>query len=219
MKLAGILFAFLAACAAMAQSTAVSQQPYIELTVVNPKVEPARYSLVVRADGTGEYKATYTPYGDDTAAAPVDRAVRVHDPVLAQVFAAARKYHFFAVACKSPRRIAFTGMKTLSYSGPDGSGSCTFNYSRDKAINEAASNLMAVAYTLAVGARLASAHRYDRLSLDSELASLDDSVDDKEALEIGNIAPELESIANDPSVMNHARARAEKLLREAQMTR
>jgi len=219
MKLAGVLFVVLATGVATAQTSAVSQSSYILFSVANPRVEPSQYSLKIREDGTGEYKATYTPSGEDTAAAPVDRAILIHDPVLAEIFNAARKYHFFAIDCHGSQRVAFTGKKTLAYSGPDGSGSCTFNYSHTNGINEAATNLMSVAYTLAIGAQLASEHRYDRLSLDSELEALQEAVAEKRALEIENIAPELTSIVNDSAVMNRARERAQRLLNEASMTR
>lgn len=219
MKRIGALFVALVAGVVVAQTPAVSKLPQIELSVANPKVEPAQYSLMIRQDGTGVYKATYTPSGDDSAAAPVYRAIRVHSPILAETFAAAHKYHFFAINCQGHhQRVAFTGKKTLSYSGPDGSGSCTFNFSHDKEINDVATKLMAVAYTLAIGSELRSEHRYDRLSLDKELASLQYAVENKQALELENIAPMLESIALDDAVMDRARGRARELLNEASMT-
>ncbi|HUY81245.1 MAG TPA: hypothetical protein VMU92_05940 [Acidobacteriaceae bacterium] len=219
MKLVGVLFVVLTAGVAMALTAAVSVQPQIVFSVANPSVEPAQYSLTIREDGTGVYKATYTPSGDDTAAAPVDRAIRVHNPVLAEIFSVARKSHFFAVNCQGHQRVAFTGKKTLTYSGPDGRGSCTFNYAHKKGVNNVAAKLMAVAYTLAIGSELQSEHRYDRLSLDVELAALQEAVVDKQALELENIASVLESISSDDAVMNQARARAQKLLHEASMTR
>jgi hypothetical protein len=216
MKLAGVLFVLLTASVSTAQDPAAPRQPYILFSVVNPQFEPSLYSLEIRQDGTGEYKASYTASGGDTAAAPVDRAIRVHDPILAEIFATARQYHYFAVDCQnSHRRVTFSGKKTLSYTGPDGSGSCTFNYSQNKEINRVALSLMAVGYTLAIGSELASEHRYDRLALDGELGALQQAVDEKRALEIENIAPQLESIAKDDAVMNRARERARKLLNEA----
>ena len=214
------LFAVFAASVVMAQTPAVPQQAQIEFSVANPKVEPAHYSLTIRANGTGEYKATYTPSGEDSAAAPVDRAISVHDPVLREVFAAAHKYHFFAMNCQGHhQRVAFSGEKTLAYSGPDGKGTCRFNYSQENGINDVAAKLMAVAYTLTIGSELESEHRYDLLSLDAELASLQEAVENKQALDLANIAPTLESIAADGAVMNRARGRARELLHEASVTR
>ena len=220
MKRIVALVVVFAAGAVMAQTPAVSQQPQIEFSVANPKVEPAHYTLTIREDGTGEYKATYTPSGEDSAAAPVDRTIRVHNPLLKEAFAVAHKYHFFAMNCRGyHQRVAFSGEKTLAYSGPDGKGSCTFNYSQEKEINDVASKMTAVAYTLAVGSELESKHRYDRLSLDSELRSLQEAVGNQQALELENIAPTLKSIAEDVAVMRRARGRARKLLNEASVTR
>src|SRR5215469_18245170 len=66
--------------------------------------------------------------------------------------------------------------------------------------------------TVHVGNRLAIEHTHSRLSLDAELQQLEDAVKDRRALEIENIAPELQSIAADPAVMNRARNRARALL-------
>ena len=216
MKLAGVFLVLLTAGVAMAQSTVVPKQPSILFSFADAKLEPSQYSLEIRQDGSGEYKATYTPSGADTAAEPVNRSIRVHDPVITEIFATAKKYHFFAADCRNSHgRVAFTGEKTLAYAGPDGRGSCTFNYSGDQEINRVAASLMSIASTLAAGSRLEREHRYDRLSLDAELGSLQEAVDDKRALEIVNIAPVLQSIAKDDAVMNRARARARKLLNEA----
>jgi hypothetical protein len=220
MKRIVALVVILTAGAVMAQVPDGAQQAEITFSVANPNVEPAHYSLTIREDGTGEYKATYTPSGQDTAAAPVNRPIRVNNPLLSEAFAVARKDHFFAMNCRGHHpKVAFSGEKTLTYSGPDGKGSCTLNFSQKKEINDVTSKLMAVAYTLAIGSELKREHRYDRLSLDSELSSLEEAVQNRQALELGNIAPTLESIAADGTVMHRARARAKKLLHEASVTR
>src|ERR1700739_3225324 len=139
MKLACVLLLALISGVAAAQNRAVVRQPYILFSVANPEVEPSLYSLEIGQDGTGEYKAAYTASEGDAAAPPVERAIQVHDPVLAEIFATAHKHQFFAMDCEPSRaRISFTGNKTLAYTGPDGSGSCTFNYSQDKEINRVA---------------------------------------------------------------------------------
>ena len=91
-------------------------------------------------------------------------------------------------------------------------GECTFNWSRDQQLNQLADSLMAVAFTIHEGSRLAIEHVHSRLSLDAELEQLQDAAKDHRALEIENIAPELQSIAADPAVMNRARNRARALL-------
>jgi hypothetical protein len=73
-------------------------------------------------------------------------------------------------------------------------------------------DLIAVAYALEVGRRLAVEHEHDRLSLDAELEELDDAVKGGRAQQIQNIAPQLETIASDEQVLSRARARARQLL-------
>ena len=63
MKRIVALVVILTAGAVMAQVPDGAQQAEITFSVANPNVEPAHYSLTIREDGTGEYKATYTPSG------------------------------------------------------------------------------------------------------------------------------------------------------------
>jgi hypothetical protein len=189
----------------------------------NPQLQPASYSIEIREDGTGRYKSTPAPPATEAATSsdpdevitpqPQDREIHIEDPLRSQLFAAARSHHFFVVACEATKlHVAFTGKKSLTYSGPDGHGSCTYNYSRDPELNRVADQLVAVAFTLEEGQRLAIEHQHSRLALDAELESLEDSAKDGRALEIQNIAPQLKSIANDEEVLLRARKRAAVLL-------
>jgi hypothetical protein len=213
MRLAIAVFVLFTAGAAFGQNSASpANHSYIRFTFENPQLEPAAYSLEIYEDGTGSYSATL---GSDSGAQSVKRAIHIHDPLLSRLFETARAHHFFAMDCQAPHsHVAFTGKKTLAYTGPDGQGACTFNYSHEQSLNQIANDLISVAYTLEEGTRLASEHLHDRLSLDGELESLQDAAQDRRALELGNIAPELESIANDDAVMNLARKRARALLIE-----
>lgn len=213
MRIAATVFLLFLTGAAFAQSPASpASRAHIRFAFENPQLEPAAYSLDIYEDGTGNYLVSSS---GDSASQPAERAIHIHDPLLSQLFDVARTHHLFAVNCEEPHgHVAFTGKKTLSYTGPDGAGSCTFNYSHDKTLNQAATDLMSVAYTLEEGARLANEHLHDRLAVDAELESLQDAAQDHRALELGNIEPELESIVNDDAVMNRARARARTLLLE-----
>ena len=187
---------------------------HIRFSVQNPQFDPSAYTLEIFENGSG----SYTAGSPDSQSA--DQAIRIQDPLLAKLFQTARANHFFAMDCETKQHgIAFTGKKTLNYSGSDGSGSCSFNYSHDPALNQMASDLTAVAYTLQIGDRLKLEHRHDRLSLNSELEALQNAAKDHQALELENIAPELQAIADDDAVMNLARNRARALLRESSSDR
>lgn len=183
----------------------------IRLSVENPQqIQPLTYSLQISADGSGVYRAALS--GEGIAGETVQLAFHIQEPLLSHLFDAVRSPRFFAECEPTGGRVAFTGKKTLEYKGPERTGSCTFNYAREKAANEVAEELIAVAYTLQEGVRLSRDHRYDRLGLYDELASLQDAAHEHRALELENIAPELQSIAQDDAVMNIARRRAQALL-------
>jgi hypothetical protein len=191
--------------------------PEIRFSFEHAQLDPATYSLMVNEDGSGHYESTPGPVSvsgsDGIASAPHQRDIVIRDPLLESLFKTARAHHFFATECEAPdSHVAFTGKKTLAYSGPDGRGECTFNWSRDQQLNQLADSLMAVAFTIHEGSRLAIEHVHSRLSLDAELEQLQDAAKDHRALEIENIAPELQSIVADPAVMNRARNRARALL-------
>jgi hypothetical protein len=217
MMLAAVLALALSQAAASTTAQAVASPAEIRFTFDHPQLDPTHYTLVIREDGSGHYQSTpgvHTGfYTDSIAPGAVDRDIHIHDPLLSTLFQSARSHQFFAIECEAPaNHVAFTGKKTVSYSGPDGHGECTFNWSHDDQLNQLANDLMAIAYTLEEGRRLALLHLHSRLGLDAELENLQDSAKDHRALAPENIAPELQSIADDTAVMNRARNRARALL-------
>jgi hypothetical protein len=219
MRPIAVFFAFLLAGTAFgqAEAPAAAGRAQIQFSVADPQREPFKYALAIFEDGAGSYTASAA---SDGATPDAPQSIQIRNPVLGHLFETARAHKFFAMNCADTHnRVAFTGQKTFAYSGPDGSGSCTFNYSKEQALNQAAADLMAIAYTLTVGTRLESEHLHDRLGLDAELESLQESARDQRALEMENIAPVLEAIANDDAVMERARARARALLPESPSVR
>lgn len=210
MRIAAVLLGVALTGSAFAQNSAkAATGAHIRFTVEDPQLQPQAYTLQINEDGSGTYTASY----GKSAVQRVKRSIHVHRSLVSRLFQTARKEHFFASICADKRkRVAFTGKKTLAYSGPDGSGSCTFNYSRERDVNQITSKLVAVGYMLQVGERLKREHQYERLALDDELESLQEAVRDGRALDPENIASELEAIASDNAVMNLARARARSLL-------
>ena len=86
-----------------------------------------------------------------------------------RVFQTVRQHNLFNADCESHMKVAFQGWKKLSYSGPEGVGSCAFNYSKDKEIQALGDSLVSVAGTILEGARLEMLLQHDRLGLDSEM--------------------------------------------------
>ena len=110
------------------------------------------------------------------------------------------------------KNIADTGTKTLTYTGADATGSCTYNYTENKDVQALTDIFQALAETMDIGRQLDHLHRYDRLGLDEAMTSLAQEVASGRALEVGTIAPSLNSIAADGQVMERVRTKAKTLL-------
>lgn len=201
-----------------AQSPAASQSAvgtHVVFTFEHPQLQPARYSFTIAEDGRGRFVSQpgTTNVDDDIVATPIDRPVQLDAALTADLFHYARSHSYFATHCSNDHdKLAFTGNKTMSYTGPDGQGSCSFVWATDPALQRLSDQLGAVAFTIQIGQRLDVEVRHDRLGLDAELATLQDAVKDHRAGDLPNIADELQVIADDQDVMNRARKRAEVLL-------
>jgi len=179
------------------------------------------FTLRVREDGTGRYEADQTEIQATAnsmrgqAAQHVDRSINLSRETVAKIFKEARVLNHFNVECASKaKNIADTGKKTLSYSGPDGSGSCTYNYSENKNVDVLTNIFLGIAYTLDEGRRLDFLHRYDRLGLDAEMISFSQELEAGRALEVGMIQPSLAAIVDDMAVIQRVRLKAQKMLEQ-----
>jgi hypothetical protein len=135
------------------------------------------------------------------------------------IFKTARSLDFFNITCPSKaKNVADTGKKTLNYNGPDGHGSCTYNYSENKGVTQLTEMFQAIAFTMDEGRKLDFLHRYDRLGLYSEMDTLIHEVEEKRAMELENISPSLTAIVADEALMQRVREKAAKLLAQTDTT-
>jgi len=178
-----------------------------------------KFTLVVHEDGTGTYQAQLAAVSGGAGAAPassgapINRPIRISSPTTETIFKMARTLDHFNLECASKaKNIADTGKKTLSYKGADGQGSCLYNYSENKGVAQLTELFQAIAFTMDEGRKLDFMHRFDRLGLYSEIDILNREINDKRALEVGNIAPSLQAIIADEDLMQKVRERAAKLL-------
>ena len=142
----------------------------------------------------------------------VDRDIQVSAAFAERVFGAAQRHNWFNESCESHLKVAFQGWKQFSYTGPQGSGSCTFNYSKDKEIQTLGDSLQAVAETILEGARLEMLLQHDRLGLDAEMEFLTEAVGDGRAQQVRAIQEILERLAQDDGVLERVRKQARALL-------
>lgn len=172
------------------------------------------YRLTIQEDGTTVYEGEESYSG--AAASPVHpfrSAVRISPTTAAHLMATARKLDRFNTACASKaKNIADTGTKVLSYSAPDGTGSCTYNFTENKEVQALTDTIQGITETMDRGRELDHLRRFDRLGLDAAITFLAQEVAEGHALELGTIAASLRSIAADHEVMERVRARASKLL-------
>jgi hypothetical protein len=194
----------------------------VTYTFDRPGLSVPRFRMTVREDGTGSFagdEVLAAGAGPGDARGPtthVARGITLSAATTAKVFKEARAERYFNVACASrAKNIADTGAKTLSYEGPDGKGSCAYNYSENKDVVMLTELFLAISTTLDEGRRLEFKSRYDRLGLDAELEVLREANDSGRAVELGTIAPVLRQLAGDTEMMERVRLRAAKLLDRA----
>ncbi len=115
------------------------------------------------------------------------------------------------------KNLARMGQKEFNYQ-PDGgtAAHCSFNYTDNKALANAAEYLTQTSYTLEEGATIERLHRYDRLGLDPVLLRLAAAAKEGKAPELAAIRPALESLTTDDQVLERVRVRAAELLQLAQ---
>jgi hypothetical protein len=178
-----------------------------------------KYRLTIREDGTAVYEGEALPLVSSRyASAPLPTQhfrsdVNVSAATVARVLRLAQGTNRFNVTCASKaKNIADTGNKTLTYSGRDGQGSCTYNYTENKDVAQLTEIFQSIAETMDEGRRLDYLHRYDRLGLDAAITFLAQELAAGHALEVGTIAESLRSIATDAEVMERVRNRANTLL-------
>jgi hypothetical protein len=219
--------AFLCAVSACAQtaepSTTASDKTPAEVTFQFDRtgLPVPRFTLRLREDGTGSYQADQAEIAATAtsmrgqAARHIDRPINLTSGTVTKIFKAARAANHFNTECASKaKNIADTGKKTLSYTGADGSGSCTYNYSENKTVDTLTNTLLSIAYTLDEGRRLEFLHRYDRLGLDAEMISFTQELEAGRALELGMISPALAAIADDTALIQRVRLKAQKMLEQ-----
>jgi hypothetical protein len=195
-----------------------NQSP-VESVVVdftNPALSPSHWTLTLHPDGSGHFQSEMgkPPAGglEQIDAPDVDRDVQLSPQFAERVFALAERHQRFNENCESRLKVAFQGWKKFSYTGPDGSGSCTFNFSKDKEIQALGDSMDAVAETILEGERLEMLLEHDRLGLDKEMEFLVDAANNGRAQQICAIRDILARLAEDDEVMERVRKRARMLL-------
>jgi hypothetical protein len=214
MKLLGVLLV-LAAGSVLGRA---DKGPVFRVDFTNPGLTPAKWSIEMHPDGTAHF---HSEPGEKTAVqlhaiepGALDRDIRLSREFADRAFGTAHRHRFFGEACESHLKVAFQGAKTFTYTGPDGTGSCEFNYSKSKDIQALGESLVAVASTVVEGARLELLLQHDPLGLDQEMRFMKEASEDGRLQQMGAIEPILTKLAEDEDVMERVRRDARQLLQD-----
>jgi len=200
--------------------SASAQQPAtVTFALDFPNSEPDHYIISVASDGHASYESNgkLSPEAQDDAyrldfsLSPATRA---------RIFDLAKRGHYFQGDIDSKKRnLASTGRKTLSYRDDQRSTQATYNYSPLAAVQELTQLFQNLSATLEFGRRLQYFHHYQKLALDDELKRMEETAKENGLTELAAVAPILQQIANDNSVINPVRARAQRLLERSKTGR
>jgi hypothetical protein len=200
-------------------SPTIAQSPAATIIYTEQSAEgqPAKFTLTIDESGAGHYHSEVgkirSSGWNDVAPVPLDVDITVSKATRDKLFSTARRRKFFSVPCDANgNKPHVQSTKTLAYSGTDGKGQCTFIWSRDDQISDLSDILEGIQATIEEGARLGLIYKYQPLILDKELEAFASQVQDKQALEVANIAPLLNKIANDDRVLHRCRETARQIL-------
>jgi hypothetical protein len=192
------------------------QDPVVRFEFSNPGLYPAQWSLVLHPDGSGHFHAEggTRSSGDPDTIQPgkIDTDVHLSSGFTDRIFKTVHDSRILHNKCESHLKVAFQGLKKISYSGPDTEGGCEFNYSSNKQIQELGDSLVGVGSTLVEGARLELLYQHDPLGLDKAIRYVVEATGDGRLQQICAIRGILERLEDDPKVMDRVRKQARMLL-------
>jgi len=206
------LVGILGLATAFAQTAAI---PAVSFSLNFPGSEPDRYAVTVPTSGD----ATYYSDGKLMEGGEADDFklnFTISPETRARIFDLARKAHYFATPVESKKKnMAFTGNKVLIYNDGQKENRATYNYSQVTPVQELTELFESMSGTLEFGRRLEYYHRYQKLALDEELKRMEDLANHDQLHELSAVAPILQQIALDNTVINPVRARAQRMLARA----
>lgn len=209
-----IVLTLLLCTGALPQSPSRQDPPSsISFSLDFPQSIPDHYQITVASDGHASYDSTGKLTPDSEPGDPYHLDFTLSPASCQHLFDLAAKAKYFEGKVDSGRRnLASTGAKVLTYSNGDRHSRAEYNYSPLPAVQEITSIFQGMSTTLEFGRRLDFYHHHQKLALEAELKRMEEMAKDKSLQEIQAIAPLLQQIATDQTVLNVSRARAQRLL-------
>ena len=178
-----------------------------------PNSVPDHYTISIASDGHAHYACTakISDASDDrdnySSDFTVSEATRAH------IFELASQAHYFSGKVDSGNhKLAFTGKKQLVYTDGHRTNTADYNYSSVAAVQQLTTLFQDMAATLEFGRRIVYEHHYQKLALDDELKRMEDEARNGGLAELQAVKPILQKVYDDPTVMNLARSRAQRIM-------
>jgi hypothetical protein len=197
-------------CFHLAAQTA---SPSITFRFDFPGAEPDHYAVSIAADGHASYDSNGKLSMQSEAGDPYHFDFNISESTRIRIFDLSRKANYFGGKIDSGRKnLANTGTKILIYKNADRTTQATYNYSPIPAIQDLTTIFQQLSMTLEFGRRLDYYRHYQKTALDEELKNMEQQSTENGLQEVSAVAPILQQIATDSSLMNVVRARAQRLL-------
>ena len=208
---------FALACVQLLSAALLAQAPQPAATVTFkldfPQSIPDHYVMVVASDGHATYDSTGKLTPDSEPPDPFHLEFTLSPANRAKIFELTAKAKYFEAKIDSGKKnIASTGAKVLAYKEGRRSTQEEYNYSPLPAVQELTALFQNISTTLEIGRQLDYYHHYQKLALDEHLKQMEQMLNEKSLDEVQAVAPILQRILADRSVMNVSRARAQRLL-------
>src|SRR4051812_37300558 len=207
------------------QEKAQTKNAAVTFRFLYKQVHPARYEITIHSDGNASYESqddapvinASTPENpayqkpateeEQTSAPEVKgdvfhRNFQITPTLKNRIFELAKLANYFDGDFDFRKHnIAFTGKKTLVYSDGVHSTQASYNWSENQPVNELTEIFAHISQTLEFGQRLAFEHRFQKLELDKELTSMEEFAKHGGLAELHVIAPLLQQLSNDRSII------------------
>ena len=178
-----------------------------------PQSIPDHYQISVSSEGNASYDSTGKLTPDAEPGDPFHFDFTISAANLKRIFELAAKAKFFEGQVDSGKHnLASTGAKVLTYTNGSHHTQAAYNYSPIPAVQEITALFQNMSTTLEFGRRLDYYHHHQKLALDEETRRMEQMANEKSLEEIQAVAPILQRIVADQSVLNITRARAQRLL-------
>jgi hypothetical protein len=185
----------------------------VTFTLDFPHSMPDHYSFSVSSDGRATYDSTGKLTAESEDGDPFHNDFTLSSDTCRKIFDLTSKAKYFEGEVDSGKRnLASTGVKVLTYTSGEHTSKATYNYSPNPAVQQLTAIFQNMSTTLEFGRRLDYFHRHQKLALEEELKRMEQMAREKNLEEVSAVAPILQAIAADHSVLNVTRARAQRLL-------